>query len=121
MIASSTLPCVAHTFHRPRPAYTELHHVVPQSWQAFWRPHWATSRLWVPETTPLCPTGHRNIHVLIVRAMKAVQLAGVDDPLIGWKALRWSREAKIAYRALTGFRQEGGSLLMLCEAGLFGS
>lgn len=122
MIPSATAaPCVAHKSHAPKPAYCELHHLIPQAWQAFYLPPTSSKRrLWAPATVALCPTGHRNIHVKIVAMMKAVEAAGRDDPLVAAKEFRRTHETEIAYAALAGFVDHGGSLLALCAQRLYG-
>ena len=104
--------CDAHMFHRPKPIAQELHHVVPQAWQKFWRPDTGIG-LWHPETVPLCPTGHRNVHLYIVAKMQAV--ASKDHIRIPN-----NKEAQIAQLALTIWIEAGGSLMDLVRAGQWG-
>lgn len=104
--------CVAHRYHWPKPLAQELHHVVPQAWQKFWQPELQTG-LWHPETVALCPTGHRNVHRIIVAKMRA--LAGLDHIDIPK-----SKEAEIAQRALSIYIDAGGSLMDLTRAGQWG-
>lgn len=86
------LQCV---LHRDAPNrwsyYRQLHHVVPQAWQLAWWPDWninknfigvaemtreerrASSSLmtvWDTRTEACCPTGHMNVHYLLVLLMK---------------------------------------------------
>jgi len=66
--------CILHASHGPAaPYYTELHHVIPQAWQALWKPEIPRdqSKLWDPRTIPCDPTGHRSVHWLLVKFMKA--------------------------------------------------
>lgn len=90
--------CEAHKSHRPSPTFWELHHVIPQAWQRWWRPPgsestserrrqavlsdpqlpqdefdavMATVDLFDPRTATLCRTGHGNVHWWLVRAMRA--------------------------------------------------
>lgn len=66
--AAAPCPCVKD--HTPRPEYSELHHILPKSEQiAVW------GEVRDRETTPLCPTSHRGVHV----AISAV-LAGRKPP-----------------------------------------
>jgi hypothetical protein len=123
----------------------EEHHVVPQAWQRFWRPddldnnrtlgerqghalglsvppHMATVYLWDKRTMTLCPTCHRNVHHIMVTLMRA---SVTNDPLDAMKAVfkgrRRSMVQDIAYTGLCRYRQVGGDLRMLREAGLWGN
>jgi hypothetical protein len=62
--------CSIHRYHRPRPLTTEQHHVLPRAWQAVWQPEeYDGKKLWLPKTIPLCPTGHRSVHHILVEIM----------------------------------------------------
>lgn len=80
--------CVIHKNHSPLVTYCELHHVVPQDWQATWSPpnfthqpndpNWPHSGLspdrpglylWDARTDALCRTGHGNVHFYLVKLM----------------------------------------------------
>lgn len=81
--ALSAQPCDQHHRHDPAPTYTELHHVIPQAWQAFWQPPqpWPDAgpspdrrdaktglplTLWDARTVAICRTGHGNVHHWLV-------------------------------------------------------
>ena len=64
-ISAELADCEAHGYHRPEPAWLELHHVIPQSWQlVLW------GRVADKRVLALCRTGHGNVHWDIVRLMK---------------------------------------------------
>lgn len=114
LILNTSNSCVAHKVHYPRSVAQELHHVVPQAWQVFWKPStWTTKGLWHPETVALCPTGHRNVHHYIVAKMKAI--AGQEHIKVPH-----SKEAEIAQEALSIWIAAGGSLMDLVRAGQWG-
>lgn len=48
--------CVGHAYHSPRPARSDIHHVVPIGWGG---PEDKANRV------PLCQTGHANVHLLL--------------------------------------------------------
>lgn len=130
--------CSFHREHDPRPAYLEAHHVIPQAWQALWRP--ATARaagLWDPRTVAVCATGHRNIHfylMRIVRTFYAILLEGggpiqgdcyesaliagmgdADLPVHGHRA-----EIDCAFLGLQRWYDAGGLVRPLGDAGEWG-
>jgi len=119
--------CSLHRFHYPRPLTSEAHHVIPVAWQLFWQPAQplfpgkdpdGRGNLWDTRTVTLCPSGHRNVHVLIVKMMRAVKS---DDPLAAFKAVNpKGAEGRTAYLALTRFTDAGGKLTALSGAGLMG-
>ncbi len=114
---ATSIPCEAHRYHWPKPTYQELHHVVPQSWQRFWTLGEPTTKLWDPRTVPLCRTGHGNVHWHLVRLMQVT----TEDPLETRKIYRpRGKEYEIAYLALSRWKEAGGSLVSLQEAGKFG-
>lgn len=82
-IATTQLACVLHHHHAPAPTYQELHHVIPQAWQAHWQPPkpWPNAgrspdrpglELWDARTVAICRTGHGNVHFWLVKIMREV-------------------------------------------------
>lgn len=119
-LAAEGVKCVLHRYHWPRPLRCELHHVIPRAWQLFWAPEGKLG-LWAPRTTPLCPTGHRNLHIRMVALMRHAKELGTDDPLEVWTSARLrGRGAKLAGEALTDFAAAGGSLQALVAANQLG-
>ena len=123
---TSSESCALHRVHWPKPLYSELHHIIPQAWQVFWRPtpverSTQASSLFDPRTIPLCPTVHRNVHTWLVKLMRS---GPGEDPLaaklavFGSKAL--TREQRVAYQALCRWKEWGGSLDALRSARLYG-
>jgi hypothetical protein len=135
-----TVSCVVHRVHHPRALTIELHHVIPQAWQQVFtgplRPepaigddhrragHGTEGRhLWDARTVALCPTGHRNVHVWIVRLM---HLCTDEEPAHAVAAARHvdasarGKEFDLAVLALTRFRDAGGSLQSLVAARQWG-
>lgn len=53
---TTSLPCVVHRVHRPRPRSNDVHHVWPL---AAGGPDVLENRVII------CPTGHRNVHQLL--------------------------------------------------------
>lgn len=130
---ATTAPCDAHRSHHPTPTYQELHHVVPQAWQAFWQPKGKTP-LWDRRTVPLCPTGHRNVHFWLVRLMEAVDAPDVAaqhtavatairrvrvDAKAGGMTIHTS-EFSLSQLALYRWIDAGGQLAALTSAHLYG-
>jgi len=119
--------CSAHRWHYPRPLTSEAHHVIPVAWQLFWQPPKAPfpgrdpngrGLLWDARTVTLCPTGHRNVHALIVQMMRATKS---DDPAVAYKAVNpKGADGRTAYLALIRFAEVGGKLTALAGAGLMG-
>lgn len=106
--------CAAHRYHRPKPIYCEQHHVVPQAWQLEWE-----AKLWDPTTTPLCPTGHRNVHWWLARFMRVE----TESPEVAWgetpgRGYRRTSEQKVALLGMERWLASGRTLLSLREAGL---
>jgi hypothetical protein len=67
--------CGAHKGHYPSPIYLELHHLSPQAWQKSEAGKWLfverdKNGLFLPQTVPLCRTGHGNVHYWLQLAMK---------------------------------------------------
>jgi hypothetical protein len=60
-------PCEAHKEHAPRNFTTEAHHFVPQAWQQL-----LAGELYDKRTIWLCPSGHRNVHSIIVAIMHKI-------------------------------------------------
>ena len=98
-----TTPCEAHRLHRPRAMTIELHHVIPQAWQNMVL---HSEVLFDKRTVALCPTGHRNVHALLVTMMKASQ---GDDPLDAYQTHKGRRgkEFDIAYAGIVRFHEAG--------------
>lgn len=53
---SHAAPCQIHSYHSPRPADTQVHHILPLSWGGPDAPENKIS---------LCPTSHVNVHELL--------------------------------------------------------
>lgn len=110
--ARSSAACDIHKSHAPHPLYTERHHIVPQAWQAFWRPEGpqgsnsarraslvmagdieaaalVAPHLWDPRTTNLCRTGHGNVHFLLVRLMRKFAEGVLNQPVEPSKFDAW--------------------------------
>jgi hypothetical protein len=126
----TAVACDAHRVHHPRALTVELHHVIPQAWQHFWTPSADAARrlsaggLWDPRTVPLCPTGHRNIHALIMKMMRAAASTPTALAPTPREARHLARargaEADIAELALQRWVDAGGDLRALTSAGLWG-
>jgi hypothetical protein len=132
-IAVAAGPCAAHAYHAPTPTYFELHHVVPRSWQATWRPdvapfpgHYDGQPLWDARTVDLCRTGHGDVHYWIVTLMHAWQ----EGDELGDLARRVRAAARnavgktefvIAQQALGRFSGVGGDLGALAAAHEYGA
>ena len=89
-IPATQASCEAHVFHRPKPAWLEYHHIIPQSWQLYL---WGSVK--DKRTVALCRTGHGNTHWNIVRLMKAK--AGLVHP---YSQLYAGADLRIARMAL---------------------
>lgn len=127
--------CVLHRGHAPAHLTTEFHLVVPVAWQLMWQPSkpWPNGgndpdgrgALWDGRGVAVCPTGHRNVHAWIVRLMHAVRS---EDPLEAIARVRKDYGAKAtgsmefwtATLALTRWKEGGGSLVALVNAGEWG-
>lgn len=147
-LAFSQAPCEAHRRHSPAPTYTESHHIVPQAWQAVYRPSqpWPNGGkspdrrnpdrtpflLWDARTVSLCRTGHGNVHfwlVLVMRHLETLQLGRpTTDQLTGAirDALRdRKREVRadvaIARQGIERYLAVGGDLTTLFAAGEYGA
>lgn len=148
--AASAAPCALHHHHSPEPTYTELHHVVPQAWQVAWQPPapWSNAGpspdrrtpggkpviLWDARTTPICRTGHGNVHYWLVAIMRAFAAEGKDRPGTGiGRAVHEARmnarakghapaiaDLETATQAMTRWLDAGGQLELLVAAGLWG-
>lgn len=104
------MPCEAHTTHQPTNLTIERHHIIPQAWQFTWTPAGAApGKLWDPRTADLCPTGHRNVHMIIVAMMKKLTIPR-----------RNTKEYTIAKEALDRFVAAGGDLDFLRSKGEWG-
>lgn len=128
--------CALHKRHAPVNLSTEFHHVVPVAWQLMWQPAqpWpfpgndpdGRGKLWDDRGVTICPTGHRNVHVWIVRLMHTVPSVGENIPaaenavrkLFGLSA--HGIEYETATLALTRWQEAGGSLTALANAGEWG-
>jgi hypothetical protein len=125
--------------HQPQPRYLERHHIIPRAWQKFHRPRDEELQIapaqepdrdgiWYPETVFLCRTGHGNVHYWIERAMKLYVMLppGPDHSERAMTAAREGQvhigryETEIARDALVLFRDYGGILPKLAQAGLWG-
>ena len=112
-------PCELHKLHVPHTLTMEFHHLIPVAWQLFWQPTEephpgddpnGRGHLWDDRGAWLCPTGHRNVHHLIVAAMhdNAHALHG------------HGHEQDMARLALERFADVGGDLEALVHAGKWG-
>lgn len=145
--ALSAQPCASHHHHEPTPAYTELHHVIPQAWQAFWRPpapwpnagpspdrHDPTTGLpfvlFDARTVALCRTGHGNVHHWLVELTHYYAThAGISVGQLEHDARLAIRAAgehpnladyAIAAQALERWTTAGGTIDQLVAAHLWG-
>jgi hypothetical protein len=142
--------------------YREGHHVIPQAWQAVWWPEFnngdavmhkdllapdgqavayghytAIKAVWDPRLAPCCPTGHRNVHYLLVAMMKKWQAsfqdqrAQTEDWIEACKRAVVSdmhnaayvvspAEAAMAAQAMIRWNQWGGDLRTLTSRKLYG-
>lgn len=122
--------CVLHKRHAPANLTLEFHHLVPVAWQQLWQPPepWPNGgndtegrgRLFDARGVLCCPTGHRNVHVWIVRLMHTVTS---EDPKVAVAAVRARYGSKArglefdtALLALQRWKEAGGSLLELVAA-----
>lgn len=114
--------CAIHKSHSPRPLSTEAHHILPRAWQAIWSPPDDKRLLWAPKTIDLCPTGHSNVHRIIVDLMHDFEAHGVksgpdvqgliDEYRRTYAAGRMN-ELPIAAQAPLQWLQRGGTLDVL--------
>jgi hypothetical protein len=129
---TTTRPCAIHANHAPVAHTVEAHHIIPQSWQHAWVPvgEKVVDGLWYPETRPLCPSGHRDVHLIIDRLMHLldvldpldqgmVALGALDNDPVTNSMKRWS-EWSTAWLAPTLWVKAGGSLRFLTDQGLWG-
>ncbi|MGH2878962.1 MAG: hypothetical protein ACRDK4_05060 [Solirubrobacteraceae bacterium] len=124
--------CQIHKKHSPANLTAELHHVIPVAWQLFWQPAVAPSpgrdpdgrgMLWDARTVAICPTGHRNVHKWIVELMHACKSEDPMEAAATVKSLyRTARGSQFdwAVQALVRFKEAGGSLQALVNAGEWG-
>jgi hypothetical protein len=146
---SVDLPCVLPPrVHSPLPAYSELHHVIPQAWQlraqieqtkdARVPAGWVFKRaLFDPRTAAVCPTHHRNVHRWLVRLMRAISDAYPGDfPITGTHVLDVRQlvlrdfglrsnsiryhEVRMAAEAPLRWTMQGGDARFLVEHALWG-
>lgn len=134
--------CDLHRSHGPEPTYLEVHHVVPQAWQATWQPPppWPYPlaspdrpglTLWDARTVNVCRTGHGNVHHWIVRMMELgrdresddvgslIQLVLDETRLAGHHPGR--SDLEWASQALWRFQEVGGELATLIAAHQYGA
>lgn len=130
-MVDSIQPCSLHKTHEPRNLTVEEHHVIPRAWQRFYAPsltpvyagHYDGEPLWDARTVPICPTGHRNTHALIVRTMRQVATTESEDIGAAAKAAGvavHTPTGATALLALERFTAAGGKLLELTAAGELG-
>lgn len=132
--------CSLHRGHSPEPTYLEAHHIIPQAWQATWRPDdpgpdpapspdHPSLFLWDGRTAALCRTGHGNVHYWIVAMMKAARDLRVYDvprlmhevrsKLVGH--VPGTEDYALAASALIRFQEAGGDLATLIRAHQWGT
>jgi hypothetical protein len=125
--------CSLHTSHSPVNLTIEDHHVIPRAWQRFFAPapdpsnaellypgHYGGETLWDARTVPICPTGHRNVHAIIVATMKRIAREEEEWPLAIYRAARSGKQRDCAQLALERFVAAGGNLFHLTEFGEWG-
>lgn len=136
---TTAAPCSAHRHHEPTATYSELHHVIPQAWQAHWRPPdpWPNGGpspdrpglvLFDARTVPLCRTGHGNVHYWLVattRAYERLRNLGEAEHEAKAAARVAGRHVVvadfgIAMQAIERWVGAGGSIDDLVEHGLWG-
>jgi hypothetical protein len=144
--ATIAAACELHKSHEPRPTYCEVHHIIPQAWQAHWQPPqpWpnqghspdrAGVTLWDARTATLCRTGHGNVHYWLVQIMHILAYTlvefGTDNEQALWHdALTEVRrrsghepghaDAELALQAIERYAAAGGSILDLTTHKLWG-
>jgi hypothetical protein len=140
MTVDREVGCDLHKSHDPEPTYLEVHHVIPQAWQATWQPGppWpfpgsspdrSGLNLWDNRTVTVCRTGHGNIHHWIVQLMEAARDRETDD--VG-SLLHIVRSGLVLHRpgradyecaaqALWRFQEAGGELATLIAARQYGA
>jgi hypothetical protein len=118
--AASAHACELHVAHDPAPMTSEWHHVLPVAWQLYWKPRGpephpgedpnGRGHLWDSRGVWLCPTGHKNVHWVLVRAMhaNAVVPSGQGDT------------GQMAALGIHRFAEAGGDSRKLIEHGLWG-
>ena len=77
------LPCQMHKVHSPKNLTVEWRHILPVSWQLSTiltgappfpgRDPEGRGMLWDERGVWLCPTGHRNVHLLFVQMMSEIE------------------------------------------------
>jgi hypothetical protein len=135
----TTAPCELHHHHVPRPDHCEQHHVIPVDIQQAVTPgpgadlhpgHDFSGRgqLWDDRIEIICPTGHRNVHAIWVRAMRWIE-ATVDvaqDEALADRALHVARnrlraeEVACVKRGMMRLLAAGADLRALAAAGHVG-
>lgn len=169
---TTDLKCVLHSDDTRLYSYSrELHHVIPQAWQESWWPGWNNGsvvmvpsyrhgefsgsgfylpkkRVWDGRTEACCPTGHRNVHHLLVRIMKRIEedydllnsstvttyenvLIGLSDVIRAVAAVREDlhevgvpinrKEQAMAMSAPVRWLEQGGSIADLLKRRLYGN
>jgi hypothetical protein len=133
----SSVPCSLKGRHHPKAAYSEEHHVIPVAWQQFYVPAASPQdavpgkdpdgrgELWDSRTVPLCPTSHRNVHVLIVAIVHLLAARAAKSPgQAGHKALLEhglaESELTVAVLGVQRFIGAGGDVGELAKHGLYG-
>lgn len=127
------MACTLGTGHRPPAPHSDMHHVVPKAWQAFWQPAPITGPggvsmvlakpgdPWDPRTVEVCPNHHRLAHEAIMAMMHA---GHGEDPAAARAAAFGMRRLTSAEAcgllALTRWHDAGGSLEALRANGLWG-
>lgn len=125
---AAAVECVLHKTHNPAHMTIEFHHVIPVAWQQFYQPPepWpfpgrdpnGRGELWDDRTIPLCPTGHRNTHFIIVEFMKSPH--GNDPAEARRNVKHKGSQYDAAYLALTRFAAAGGDIVALVAARQWG-
>lgn len=127
--------CKIHRNHSPQPLSAESHHLIPRAWQALWHPdghphtHTVMPMIWAPETIDLCPTGHRAVHEILVRIMRAYAPMNRNTALhprlesarrIASRDFGRRAEFPVAMDAVRLWTEHGGSLDLLVDRRRYG-